>query len=69
MLNNEKVSCSLPQRPSNRFRSVKRRRRIRKKAREIISEKKLPCQENKTGLLSILSLVAICFVLVYFKPN
>ena len=59
----------IPQHSVNRFRSLKKKKRVRKKARDIISERYSAYSSNRANLLSILSLVIIFIVLFYLSPH
>lgn len=58
-----------PHKHMNRFRSLKKKRRFRKKARDIIAEKYEASLGNRTNVLSILGLIIIFIVLFYLGPH
>lgn len=60
---------SMSHQSMNRFRSLKKKKRVRKKARDIISEKYNAYSTNRANILSILGLVIIFIVLFYLSPR
>ena len=57
-----------PQRQVNKFRALKKKR-IRKKARDIITERYGESSGNQVNILSILGLIGIFLVLFYLGPH
>lgn len=58
-----------PQRHINKFRAIKKKKKIRKKARDIVSERYNESSGDRVNLLSILALIVIFLVLFYLGPH
>ncbi len=57
-----------PQRQVNKFRALKKKR-VRKKARDIITERYNESSGNRVNILSILGLVVIFLILFHLGPH
>lgn len=60
---------SMPHPSMNRLRALRKKRRMRKKARDILAERYKSYSVNRVNMLSILGLVAIFIVLFYLSPH
>lgn len=57
-----------PQRQVNKYRALKKKR-VRKKARDIITQRYSESSGNRVNILSIVGLIVIFLVLFYLGPH